>query len=127
LSIGGRFDIGGFAGESGRDDSARMLMTSTFTIKPDHPALPGHFPGHPVVPGVVVIDHLILALGEAHPERTCTGVRRMKFLRQLLPGEPVAVLFGEAKADSITVKAHVAGEPLVDGRLMLAPDQSGHL
>lgn len=95
-------------------------MTSTFTIKPDHPALPGHFPGHPVVPGVVVIDHLIRSLGEAHPDRTCVGVRRMKFLRQLLPGESVDVVFGEAKADSITVKAQVAGEPLIEGRLNLA-------
>lgn len=96
-------------------------MTSTFTIKSDHPALPGHFPGHPVVPGVVVIDHLILALGQTHPDRTCIGVRRMKFLRPLLPDESVEVAFGEAKADSITVKAQVAGEPLVEGRLTLVP------
>ena len=96
-------------------------MTSTFTIKPDHPALPGHFPGHPVVPGVVVIDHLVLAMGALHPDRACTGVRRMKFLRPLLPGETVEVMFGEAKADSITVKAQVAGQPLIEGRLILAP------
>lgn len=96
-------------------------MTSGFTINPDHPALPGHFPGNPVVPGVVIVEHLVAALAVLHPERTCTGVRRMKFLRQLRPGEPVDLAFGEAKADGITVKASVAGEPLVDGRLTLAP------
>jgi 3-hydroxyacyl-[acyl-carrier-protein] dehydratase len=99
----------------------RTLMTSAFTINPDHPALPGHFPGNPVVPGVVVVEHLIAALAVLHPMRTCTGVRRMKFLRLLRAGEMAEVSFGEAKADGITVKARVAGEPLVDGRLTLAP------
>lgn len=99
-------------------------MTSAFTINPDHPALPGHFPGNPVVPGVVVLEHLIDALSRAHPGRTCTGVRRMKFLRLLRPGEAVEVVFGEAKDDGITVKASVAGEPLIDGRLTLAPVQA---
>jgi 3-hydroxymyristoyl/3-hydroxydecanoyl-(acyl carrier protein) dehydratase len=96
-------------------------MTSAFTINPDHPALPGHFPGNPVAPGVVVVEHLIAALARLHPERTCTGVRRMKFLRLLRPGEAVEIVFGEAKADGITVRASVAGEPLIDGRLSLAP------
>lgn len=96
-------------------------MTSAFTINPDHPALPGHFPGNPVVPGVVVLEHLVDALGAAHPDRACTGVRRMKFLRLLRPGETVDVSFGDAKADGITVKASVSGEPLIDGRLTLAP------
>jgi 3-hydroxyacyl-[acyl-carrier-protein] dehydratase len=96
-------------------------MTSAFTINPDHPALPGHFPGNPVVPGVVIVEHLIAALGTRHPERACTGVRRMKFLRLLRPGEAVEIAFGEAKADGIAVKASVAGEALIDGRLSLAP------
>ena len=96
-------------------------MTSAFTINPDHPALPGHFPGNPVVPGVVIVEHLVAALAKAHPERICTGVRRMKFLRLLRPGETVEIAFGEAKADGIAVKAGVAGEPLIDGRLSLAP------
>lgn len=95
-------------------------MTSRFTINPDHAALPGHFPGNPVVPGVVLLEHLIEALAQAHPGRTCTGVRRMKFLRLLRAGETVLVSFGEVRADGITLKASVAGEPLIEGRLTLA-------
>jgi 3-hydroxyacyl-[acyl-carrier-protein] dehydratase len=96
-------------------------MTSRFTIKADHPALPGHFPGNPVVPGVVVIDHLLAALAQRWPDRVCTGLRRMKFLRPLQPGETVTVSFGEPAADSVRVRADVEGAPLVDGRLVLAP------
>lgn len=28
-------------------------ISETFTVPADHPSLPGHFPGNPVVPGVV--------------------------------------------------------------------------
>ena len=33
-----------------------------FTIPDDHPSLPGHFPGHPVVPGVVLLDRVLQAI-----------------------------------------------------------------
>lgn len=33
-----------------------------FVVPHDHPCLPGHFPGRPVVPGVVVLDHVLQAV-----------------------------------------------------------------
>ena len=35
-------------------------------VSPLHPALAGHFPGNPVVPGVVVLDHVCRALMRDH-------------------------------------------------------------
>jgi 3-hydroxyacyl-[acyl-carrier-protein] dehydratase len=39
-----------------------MTPIGRFTIGPDHPSLPGHFPGHPVVPGVVLLDEVLACL-----------------------------------------------------------------
>ena len=100
-------------------------MTSGFVIKADHPALPGHFPGAPVAPGVLVLDGLIAAAAERWPDRTCTGVRRMKFLRPLAAGEQVELTWGEPGPESVSVKARVGDELLVDGRLLLATAATG--
>lgn len=55
-------------------------------IDADHPSLPGHFPGKPVVPGVVLLDHVAAALEAAgHGAFARLGV--VKFIAPLLPGQ----------------------------------------
>lgn len=59
-----------------------------FTIPHDHPCLPGHFPGRPIVPGVVVLDRVLAAIEAGHGG--APGALRMpqvKFAQPLLPGE----------------------------------------
>jgi 3-hydroxymyristoyl/3-hydroxydecanoyl-(acyl carrier protein) dehydratase len=62
------------------------MINTTFQIDPSHPSLPGHFPGNPIVPGVVLLDRLA-----AEVERTLNAPLRklpqVKFLRPLKPGE----------------------------------------
>lgn len=57
-----------------------------FAIAPDHPSLAGHFPGNPVVPGVLLLDRAIEAL-ERSTGRRVTCLHRMKFVSALRPGE----------------------------------------
>ncbi len=58
---------------------------STFSIAPDHPCLAGHFPGAPIVPGVVMLDEAFRALGL--DAGAALQIDWVKFARPLLPGE----------------------------------------
>ena len=60
--------------------SGRGMMTSgSFVIPADHRALPGHFPGNPVVPGVVLLDHALGVLARQVPDLRVNGMRHVKF------------------------------------------------
>lgn len=71
---------------------AESSHSTQLRIAPDHPSLPGHFPGQPVVPGVLLLDCVITAaeawLGHALSVRSLPQV---KFISPLLP-EQEAVL-----------------------------------
>jgi len=42
----------------------------TITIAPEHPALAGHFPGAPILPGVLLLDEMVCAVEQ---ERRAPG------------------------------------------------------
>jgi 3-hydroxymyristoyl/3-hydroxydecanoyl-(acyl carrier protein) dehydratase len=64
----------------------------TLAIAPEHPALAGHFPGMPVVPGVVLLDETLHAIGAAiDADLSACRIGSIKFLSPLLPGQAVEV------------------------------------
>ena len=68
-----------------------------FIISVDHPSLPGHFPGNPVVPGVVLLDRVLEAVETTHRPLPALRLPQVKFLKPLLPGQAARVqLQGEA-------------------------------
>ena len=68
-----------------KSDPLDMRLAGCFSIPDEHPSLPGHFPGRPVVPGVVLIDHAAALIG-AQP-------RQVKFLAPVLPGQKIEVRY----------------------------------
>lgn len=60
-----------------------LTLRDNFHISAQHTALPGHFPGAPVVPGVVLLDRVVATL-EREWETPVTGFKQVKFLRPLL-------------------------------------------
>lgn len=62
-----------------------------FVIDAAHPSLPGHFPGQPIVPGVVLLDRVIEAIEAAHGPLPALRLPQVKFLQPLLPGQPARV------------------------------------
>ena len=63
-----------------------------FSITPDHPSLPGHFPGQPVVPGVVVLERVIDAIEAGHGPLGALRLPQVKFVQPLLPGETARIV-----------------------------------
>jgi 3-hydroxymyristoyl/3-hydroxydecanoyl-(acyl carrier protein) dehydratase len=57
-----------------------------FRVAADHLSLPGHFPGSPIVPGVLLLDGVMHALQQATGLRL-THLRQVKFISALLPEE----------------------------------------
>ena len=60
-------------------------LDAPLPLPADHPALEGHFPGHPIYPGVVLLDAAIGAI-EAHFGASVRGLPVAKFLAPVRPG-----------------------------------------
>ena len=70
-----------------RSDAAGTIL-ARFAVPEDHPALPGHFPGRPIVPGVLLLDAVLQGVREAQAGRP-TRLLRAKFPAPVLPGTEV--------------------------------------
>ncbi len=62
-----------------------------FRIPADHPSLPGHFPGRPIVPGVVLLERVMEAIEAAGADIGALRLPQAKFLQPLLPEETARV------------------------------------
>ncbi len=62
-----------------------MTVEEGFAFAPDHPALAGHFPGDPIVPGSILLDRAA-AIARERGGWLVTGVRRARFKAPLRPG-----------------------------------------
>jgi 3-hydroxymyristoyl/3-hydroxydecanoyl-(acyl carrier protein) dehydratase len=71
---------------------AQTIYSATFRVPAKHPALTGHFPGNPIVPGVVILDAVIAAavawLGAGFQVR---GLSHAKFLAPLKPDQAARI------------------------------------
>lgn len=87
-------------------------------ISADHPAFAGHFPGRPIVPGVVLLDHAQHAIETATGLRLA-GVAVAKFLSPVGPGEALSVAFEQVDA-GVRFQVATADRQVANGRFMLA-------
>ncbi|MGB4858070.1 MAG: hypothetical protein WBP11_01960 [Dokdonella sp.] len=90
-----------------------------FTIPADHPSLPGHFPGNPVVPGVVVMDRVLDALeAECGVQVGALRLPQVKFMQPLLPGQTASVSL-EGAAPKWRFRVHHGERLIASGDLVL--------
>ena len=69
-----------------------MNIATHWTVPLDHPAFAGHFPGTPILPGVVLLDTALQAIAKAsgialdHCE-----ISSVKFLSPVGPGDALVI------------------------------------
>jgi len=88
-----------------------------FHIAASHPALPGHFPGRPVVPGVVLLDRVAAAIERIRDARVC-GFAQVKFRRPLLPGQAAELAL--EFSGSVQFRISVDSQLLASGSVEIA-------
>lgn len=63
-----------------------------WTVPLDHPAFAGHFPGTPILPGVLLLDTVLLKLAEASGlSLQSLSVSSVKFLSPAKPGDQLTL------------------------------------
>jgi 3-hydroxyacyl-[acyl-carrier-protein] dehydratase len=89
-------------------------------IAANHPALEGHFPGKPVVPGVLLLSAVFDELALQFPHLTVTGIQRVKFLKALLPEEDFQVELQNVGGEHIAVRCLRGDLVILDAKLLVA-------
>lgn len=79
-----------------------MTHKIRLSIAPDHPAYAGHFPDKPILPGVVLLDEALVAIGAAiGRDAAACQISSVKFLSPIAPGEPVDLEFAAQENGAI--------------------------
>jgi predicted LPLAT superfamily acyltransferase/3-hydroxymyristoyl/3-hydroxydecanoyl-(acyl carrier protein) dehydratase len=95
-----------------------MSVLTTLKIDAGHPALAGHFPGAPVLPGVVLLDETVRALEQASGAAASRWtIGTAKFLKPVRPGETLTLEYEPLPNGSIRFAVSSAGRAVANGVL----------
>jgi len=95
-----------------------MSRLTQIVFAEDHPAFAGHFPGSPIVPGVLLLAEALERLGQgATTPLRFLRIQNVKFLRAVRPGEIVDVelRLRDTRHSQLTLSA--AGALVAEARL----------
>jgi 3-hydroxyacyl-[acyl-carrier-protein] dehydratase len=100
----------------------RLVAIKNVTV--NEPFFQGHFPGFPIMPGVMVIEAMaqagaLIMLAEIEDRKTklavFTGIEKAKFRKPVTPGDQLRI---EVEVLAMRSRAgRIAGRALVDGKL----------
>ena len=99
-----------------------MTFEAIRLIRANHPSLPGHFPGAPLVPGVVILDEVLATLIEWRQDSQLTGIRMVKFLAPLQPEQAFTIFLSvrNEHAAEVNFCCRVEDRIIVEGQLEVA-------
>ncbi len=98
------------------------VVVGRFAVSADHPSLPGHFPNQPIVPGVVLLDHVLALI--LPPGRCAAALSGVRFTAAVRAGETIEVSVASSRAGAspatIGFSAAADGQAVLRGVAVLA-------
>jgi 3-hydroxyacyl-[acyl-carrier-protein] dehydratase len=122
-----------------------VAATAIKCVTANEPHFVGHFPGHPVMPGVLIVEamaqasgimlrtepvlHAVPAEGEAAPASQngrlgyIASVQKVRFRKQVVPGDMLRIEVRNSKSfgtlHQVRAEAYVGTELVADGELVV--------
>jgi 3-hydroxyacyl-[acyl-carrier-protein] dehydratase len=90
-----------------------------FTL--DHPSLKGHFPGNPVIPGVVILEKVLHTISQQQTSQTYKIVMA-KFQQPLVPPATLTVHLSEKSENRFNFKARAEATVISTGIIEIKPE-----
>lgn len=84
-----------------------------------HPALAGHFPGNPVIPGAVIIDQVVSAI--SHKKGTSVELKSIpfvKFLNPVGPDQDIDIRLNEKESGKVDFSVYSGEIKILTGSLV---------
>lgn len=91
-------------------------IEKAFVVPCDHPAFDGHFPGRPILPGVVLLAEALAALEPA----SGWSIRSAKFTSPVAPGTTLAIVHELDDAGGARFEIRAADRLVASGTLARA-------
>jgi 3-hydroxyacyl-[acyl-carrier-protein] dehydratase len=97
------------------------MISLPLAVAADHPAYAGHFPGHPILPGVVLLDEALLALAALQRNPAATAqIKSAKFLSPVQPGENLRLDYSSTAAGVFHFELKAAERVVASGIVAFA-------
>lgn len=96
-----------------------MNHAVAWRVPVDHPVFAGHFPGTPIVPGVMLLDQVIHAVAST-TDATFAGfeIRSAKFLSAARPADELIIEFRLASNGTIRFEVRAGARCCASGDLL---------
>jgi 3-hydroxymyristoyl/3-hydroxydecanoyl-(acyl carrier protein) dehydratase len=95
-----------------------MTAATRWVVPTDHPAFAGHFPDHPILPGVVLLDavlELITRSGGVALDRC--EVTSVKFLGPARPGDELLIRHEKSSGGAISFDIAAGNRRIASGSI----------